>query len=75
MTKVQIRFRLERPLDDIQLQRLGDAHTFYGIYHVKLHPSLDGVTVEYDASRLGPKDVESALAGAGIPIEPVGPSA
>jgi len=70
MTKVQIRFRLERPLDDMQLQRLGDAHTFYGIFHVKLHASLDGITVEYDASRLRPQEVESALAGAGIPVEP-----
>ncbi len=70
MTKIQIRFRFERPLDEIQLQRLGDAHTFYGIYHVRLNPSLDGVMVEYDASRLGPKEVESALAGAGIPVEP-----
>jgi hypothetical protein len=70
MTKVQIRFRFERPLDENQLQRLADAHAFYGIFHVRLNPSMDGVTVEYDASRLGPKEVESALAGAGIPVQP-----
>lgn len=70
MTKVQIRFRFERPLDEIQLQRLADARVFYGIFGVKLNPSMDVVTVDYDASRLGPKEVESALAGAGIPVQP-----
>lgn len=69
MTKVQIRFRLQKPLDDIQLQRLGDAHAFYGIQRIKLNPSMDGLTVEYDATRLRPAEVESALAGAGIPVE------
>jgi hypothetical protein len=69
MTKVQIRFRLQKPLDDIQLQRLGDTNAFYGIQWVKLNPSMDGLTVEYDATRLRPAEVESALAGAGIPVE------
>ena len=68
MTKVQIRFRFERPLDEIQLQRLADVHAFYGFFRLKLNPSMDGVTVDYDASRLGPKEVESALTGAGIPV-------
>jgi hypothetical protein len=69
MTKVQIRFRLQQPLDDIQLQRLGDANAFYGIQWIKLNPSMDGLTVEYDATRLRPAEVESALAGAGIPVQ------
>ena len=70
MTKVQMRFRLQKPLDDIQLQRLGDTNAFYGIQWVKLNPSMDGITVEYDATRLRPAEVESALAGAGIPVVP-----
>jgi hypothetical protein len=70
MTKVQIRFRLQRALDEASMARIADAHTIYGIQRVKLAPSLDGITVEYDASRLGPADVESALTGAGIPVEP-----
>ena len=70
MTKVQIRFRLQKPLDDIQLQRLGDTNAFYGIQWVKLNPSMDGITVEYDDTRLRPAEVESALAGAGIPVVP-----
>jgi len=68
MTKVQIRFRLQRPLDDLLLQRISDTHALYGINHVKVEPSLDAITVEYDASRLAAPEVGAALAGAGIPI-------
>ena len=68
MTKVQIRFKLEKALDDVLLARISDAHGFYGIQHVKLAPSMDAIMVEYDASRLKPAEVESALAGAGIPV-------
>ena len=68
MTKVQIRFRLQKPLDDVMLQRISDAHALYGIQHVKIDPSLESLTVEYDATRLRPAEVQSALAGAGIPV-------
>ncbi len=68
MTKVQIHFHLQRPLDDVLMARISDAHALYGIQHVKLDPSLDGLTVEYDASRLRPAEVEAALAGAGVPV-------
>jgi hypothetical protein len=68
MTKVQIRFRLQRPLDDVLLARISDAHAFYGIHRVTLTPALDAVTVEYDATRLRPAEVESALLGGGIPV-------
>jgi hypothetical protein len=70
MTKVQIRFRLPKALDETQLQRLGDANAVYGIQGIKLSPAMDGLTVEYDATRLRPAEVESTLAGAGIPVEP-----
>jgi len=69
MTKVQIRFRLAQPLDDTLLQRLSDAHSVYGIQRIRLSPTMDSVTVEYDATRLRPAEVESALAGAGIAVE------
>jgi hypothetical protein len=71
MTKVQIRFRLQRPLDDILLPRLTEARSFYGISSITVAPSLDGLVVEYDASRLGPDEVESAFEGAGISVERV----
>ena len=70
MTKVQIRFRLEKPLDDLLLARLSDTSSLYGIQRVKVNPSLDGLMVEYDATRLRPAEVEAALTGAGIPVQP-----
>ena len=68
MTKVQVRFRLQRPLDSTLLARIADAHSLYGIHRVTVAPTLDSITVEYDATRLRPAEVESAMAGAGIPI-------
>jgi allophanate hydrolase subunit 1 len=71
MTKVQIHFRLEKPLDDLLLQRLSDTTSLYGIQKVKLAPQMDSLMVEYDATRLRPKEVEAALSGQGIPVKPV----
>ena len=71
MTKVQVRFRLLKPLDDILLARISDAHAHYGMQRIQVAPSLDSLTVEYDATRLRPAEVEAALAGAGIPVEPI----
>ena len=70
MTKVQIHFRLQKPLDDTLLTRLSDVNAVYGIQKVKVAPTLDSLTVEYDASRLRPAEVEAALTGAGIPAQP-----
>ena len=70
MTKVQIRFRLQKPLDDLLLARISDAHSIYGIQTIKVEPSPDSLTVQYDATRLRPAEVESAMARAGIPVEP-----
>jgi allophanate hydrolase subunit 1 len=69
MTKVQIRFRLRQPLSDSLLQTIANAHSIYGIQRVRLAPAMDSLTVEYDATRLRPAEVESALAGAGIDVE------
>jgi hypothetical protein len=71
MTKVQIRFRLQKPLDDVLLSRISDAYSIYGIQKIQVAPSLDGLTVEYDATRLRPAEVESALDRAGIPVESI----
>lgn len=68
MTKVQLRFKLQRPLDDVQLARISDAHAFYGIHRVTLAPAMDALTVEYDATRLKPAEVEAAFLGGGIAV-------
>jgi allophanate hydrolase subunit 1 len=70
MTKVQIHFRLQRPLDNAMLSRIEDVNVLYGIQRVRVSPTMDSLTVEYDATRLRPAEVESALAAAGIPISP-----
>jgi len=69
MTKIQMRFRLQRPLDDTLLSRISDTYSIYGIQKIHVDPSLDGLTVEYDATRLRPAEVEQALTHAGLPVE------
>ena len=69
MTKVQTEFRLGKPLDEAMMARIADAHSLYGILRIKVASSLDNLTVEYDATRLRPAEVESALAGAGIAVQ------
>jgi allophanate hydrolase subunit 1 len=71
MTKVQIHFHLQRPLDETLLKRISDAYAIYGIQRIEVAPSQEALTVEYDATRLRPAEVESALASVGIPVQPV----
>ena len=69
MTKVDLDFDLARPMGDADLDAIARVHGVYGIQKVALkQPGLDGITVEYDASRLSPRDVEAALVRTGIPI-------
>jgi hypothetical protein len=70
MTKVQIRFRLERPLDEQTLPRIASAHSVYGIMRVQVEPSTQELVVEYDASRLKTEDVGAELKRRGMPIGP-----
>ena len=67
MTKVQLRYQLAGPLDDGQLERLDTLRAVYGM--LRLAPGPDGLTVDYDASRLTEQDVEAHLRRAGIPIQ------
>jgi hypothetical protein len=68
MTKVQLKYDLLRPLDDTLMEQIARVHSVYGILRVALAPSLDKLTVEYDASRLNPLEVENVLQSAGLPI-------
>ena len=54
----------------LMMVRIAEAHTIYGIHHVRLSPVQDEVTVEYDATRLRPTEVRAALAAGGIPVSP-----
>lgn len=68
MTKVTLHFDLTRELSDQDLENMARVHSTYGMSRVQLAPSLDKITVDYDASRLLKKDVEAVLARHAIPI-------
>jgi len=67
MTKVRIRFHLERPLDEQTMPRIADAHSIYGIMRVQV-ASADEIDVDYDASRLRTEDVGAVLKRRGLPV-------
>ncbi len=69
MTKVQIRYRLERPLDEQAMSRIAWAHAIYGILRIQLIAPANEIVVDYDASRLLIEDVGAALKRFGIPVE------
>ncbi|HEY2844315.1 MAG TPA: hypothetical protein VGJ09_11720 [Bryobacteraceae bacterium] len=68
MTKVTLHYTLERKLAEDDFANVAAVQSVYGMARVALAPSLDKVTVDYDASRLKKDDVEAALARYGIPI-------
>lgn len=68
MTKIQLRFDLLKPLDDELMEKVARVHTVYGILRVAPNQTLDKLLVEYDATRLSPREVEMTLARVGLPI-------
>ncbi len=68
MTKVTLHYDLTRPLNDEDFDSIAAVHSTYGMARVQVAPSLDKITVDYDASRLMKKDVEAVLSRHGIPI-------
>lgn len=74
MTKVTLHYDLLRPLTDDDLDAVANVHSTYGIARVQVAPSLDKITVDYDASRLMKSDVEATLARHGVPIRTIAQS-
>jgi len=68
MTKVQLPFALAAPLDEATMNQLPAVYEIYGILRINVEPGGQKLTVEYDATRLTPKDVEAVLAKAGVPL-------
>jgi len=68
MTKILLQYELMRKAADEDAEAISKAHSVYGFLHVRLASTLDRITVEYDASRLSDKDVESWLVRLGVPI-------
>jgi copper chaperone CopZ len=69
MTKVTLHYDLRRPLTDQDYENIAAVHGVYGMVRVQVSPSLDRITVDYDASRLTKTDVEATLARFGIPVQ------
>ncbi|HWF46041.1 MAG TPA: hypothetical protein VG168_03465 [Bryobacteraceae bacterium] len=68
MTKVQVTYKLSRPLTDADFSNIARIHSVYGILEARIKPTLDELFVEYDASRLSANDVRGALEQHGLPI-------
>ena len=71
MTKVTLHYDLEKPLAGEELDNVANIHSTYGIVRVQVAPSLNRLTVDYDASRLSKKDVEATLHRFGFPVRTV----
>jgi hypothetical protein len=69
MTKCERTYHFDRPLDSTLLEAVSKAHGVYGIQKLKVDPSLLSVSVGWDASRLSRLQVESILAGFGLPLK------
>lgn len=68
MTKVQITFKLSRALTEPDLVSISRMHSVYGFMAVRLKPATNELFVEYDASRLAPKEVRASLQEHGLPL-------
>ncbi len=68
MTKIQHDYALLRILDDDDAEAIENVHSYYGIQKITIGASLDRITVDYDATRLSPADLDTVLVNFGVPI-------
>jgi hypothetical protein len=68
MTKVQLTFKLSRGLNDEDLKQIARVHSVYGMFSTRVVASGQSLFVEYDASRLSPKEVRATLEEHGLPL-------
>jgi hypothetical protein len=68
MTKIQLDYDLLRKLDDDDSEAIGNLHSHYGIQKVRIAPSLDHISVDYDATRMSPSDLDNVLVRYGVPV-------
>ncbi len=69
MTRVQLNFELTQPLNDQTMEAISKATSIYGIHRIQIAPTLDKLTVDYDASRLLREQVPAILYRSGIPVQ------
>lgn len=68
MTKVQLTFKLARSLTDRDMKQISKVHAVYGMFATRVVSSGQALFVEYDASRLSPKEVRATLEEHGLPL-------
>jgi hypothetical protein len=71
MTFLTTRYKLKRPLNAKDYERLARLHTVYGIRGISMEG--DVLVVEYDASRIHEAETLAAVRRAGIAVEPEKP--
>jgi hypothetical protein len=69
MTKVQLTFKLSRGLNDEDLKQIARVHAVYGMFATRVVSAGQALFVEYDASRLTPKEVRATLEEHGLPLQ------
>ena len=50
------------------MEQIARVHGVYGIQRVSLAESMDKLTIDYDATRMSPLEVETVLRKAGLPV-------
>jgi hypothetical protein len=68
MTKVQVTYQLDGPVDEAVMEKIDRVHGVYGIQAARLSPAMDSLLVQYDATRMGPDDVDRTLHAAGLAV-------
>lgn len=71
MTRVELRYELEKPLNESNYERLSRLLSIYGLMGVKMDADAGGMTVEYDATRMNPAGVDRVLMANGLPVKRV----
>ena len=68
MTKVQVTYELDAPVDEAVMEIIDRVHSVYGLQAVQLAPAMDSLIVQYDATRMGLDDVDRTLRAAGLRV-------
>ncbi|HEY3743413.1 MAG TPA: hypothetical protein VGL53_26385 [Bryobacteraceae bacterium] len=68
MTKIQLDYDLLRKLNDDDAEGIANVHAYYGIQKVRIAPGLDRISVDYDATRMSPSDLDNVLVRYGVPV-------
>lgn len=68
MTKVQVTYELDGPVDEAVMEKINRVHGVYGIQGAQLSAAMDALVVQYDATRMKPDDVDRTLHSCGLRV-------